>query len=231
MSVVPPLNSAMDARSPIAKTPSDFDAGINSSAAWTTGSAAVDVRSPRNSEATDGRPRAVDEALTVETQPIPPVSSEREGSDDMGSPKPEVRWARVVYNFSGKEEFQELTVKAGDEIEVLEEILAEGWSLARLKRSSRNIGNIDVGLIPRLYYVVSSLFCSSNRVGTNKTKCPSSQLNSFRLLVVTGHLSITLNIPTLQMTSHLRHLCFLRIPGSGFVHCPISGVAYLVGGV
>ena len=172
MSVVSSLNSAMDTRSPIAKTPSDFDAGINSSAAWTTGSAAVDVRSPRNSEATDERPRTVDESLTVETQPILPVSSEREGSDDMGSPKPEVRWARVVYNVSGKEEFQELTVKAGDEIEVLEEILAEGWSLARLKRSSRNVGNIDVGLIPRLYYVVSSLFAVRTDLGLIKRNVP-----------------------------------------------------------
>lgn len=59
------------------------------------------------------------------------------------------RGARALYDFEGKPEFRELTMSAGDELDILKEELDDGWSLA----------NVDgkVGLIPRTYYAVCPL--------------------------------------------------------------------------
>ena len=55
--------------------------------------------------------------------------------------------ARALYDFEGKAEFRELSVEAGDEIEVIKEDLADGWSL--VKDASN-----EIGLLPRAYYTV-----------------------------------------------------------------------------
>ena len=62
--------------------------------------------------------------------------------------------ARVLYKFEGKAEFRELTVDAGDEVEVIKEDVGEGWSLVRdpLRK---------IGLLPQSYYTVCTNFCSN----------------------------------------------------------------------
>lgn len=86
----------------------DFDAGINSSTAWT--------------EALDG--------LYDEEQQ-------------------HIKQARALYAFEGKPEFRELTVEAGDDLEVIRETLPDGWSLVRALNEESH-----VGLLPRTYYTV-----------------------------------------------------------------------------
>ena len=59
--------------------------------------------------------------------------------------------ARVLYKFEGKAEYTELTVDAGDEVEVVKEDVGEGWSLVR-----DSLG--EVGLLPQSYYAVCTDF-------------------------------------------------------------------------
>lgn len=58
-----------------------------------------------------------------------------------------LRSARALYDFEGKAEFKELSVDAGDALEVVKENLADGWSLVRNMTG-------EVGLLPRTYYTV-----------------------------------------------------------------------------
>jgi sorting nexin-9/18/33 len=53
-----------------------------------------------------------------------------------------------LYDFEGKAEFRELSVSAGDELEIVKEELADGWSLVK-----NDLG--ELGLLPRTYYAVS----------------------------------------------------------------------------
>lgn len=99
----------------LSRATSDFDAGINSSVAWTE-------HLERELCLSDEEKDDVDEA------------------EEKGLP------ARVLYDFEGKAEFRELSLTSGDELEVLKEDLAEGWSLAKYKG--------EVGLVPRTYYAV-----------------------------------------------------------------------------
>lgn len=95
----------------------DFDAGINTSNAWVT-------------EQTD-------------------KGGHHSLSDDEGEPdedKYKGRLARALYDFEGKSEFRELTVVAGQELEIIKDILDDGWSLAR-------VGG-EIGLVPQSYYTV-----------------------------------------------------------------------------
>ncbi|KIY47422.1 hypothetical protein FISHEDRAFT_45363 [Fistulina hepatica ATCC 64428] len=61
--------------------------------------------------------------------------------------------ARALYDFEGKVEFGELSVCAGDELDVLEEDLPGGWTLARTAGG-------EVGLLPRTYYTFTSEFAT-----------------------------------------------------------------------
>lgn len=61
------------------------------------------------------------------------------------------RPARALYDFEGKAEFRELSVDAGDELAVVKEDLADGWSL--VKDASG-----EMGLLPRSYYTFTSEF-------------------------------------------------------------------------
>lgn len=82
----------------------------------------------------------------------PPSEDETEGA----SPEfdTDVRPARALYDFEGNTEYQEMTVHAGDEIEVLREDAGEGWSLVRTLMGK-------VGLLPATYYTVGHFsFCS-----------------------------------------------------------------------
>jgi hypothetical protein len=88
---------------------SDFDAGINSSAAWTE---------HLERGTTDIGGSLSDEEL--ETEP----------DYDLNRGRP----ARALYAFEGKPEFRELTVAAGSSLDVLKEELPDGWSLVRCGR-------------------------------------------------------------------------------------------------
>lgn len=87
----------------------DFDAGINTSNAWT-----VYLDSDRS------RSRSLSDH-EVETE----NDNSEEAIDGRG--------ARVLFAFAGKAEFSELNVKAGDEITVIREQTGDGWSLVRTR--------------------------------------------------------------------------------------------------
>lgn len=80
---------------------SEFDAGINTSAAWTE-------HLERGS-----------------------LSDEEPDNDQAYLDAQVGRPARALYQFRGKPEFRELDVEAGDEIYVTKEELSDGWSLVR----------------------------------------------------------------------------------------------------
>ncbi|KAF8524273.1 PX-domain-containing protein [Hysterangium stoloniferum] len=75
------------------------------------------------------------------------------------------RQARVLYDFEGKTEFRELTIRAGDELSIIKEDLDEGWSVAR--------ADGKVGLIPKTYYAFTSEMLA---VGTHGRGESSSSL-------------------------------------------------------
>ena len=58
--------------------------------------------------------------------------------------------ARALYHFEGKAEFRELTVEAGDELEVLKQDVGDGWSLVKMEDGK-------IGLLPTAYYTVGGL--------------------------------------------------------------------------
>jgi len=55
--------------------------------------------------------------------------------------QPKCTGKQGLYQFKGKAEFQELSMEAGDDLEVVKEDLVDGWSLVR-----NNMG--EVGLLP-----------------------------------------------------------------------------------
>jgi sorting nexin-9/18/33 len=101
---------------------SDFDAGINTSAAFT-------------------------EHLEQASECGPGSLSDEEPGPDSDDQEDEGRPARALYQFEGKPEFRELSVEAGDEVKVMKEDLADGWSLVKIESG-------EVGLLPRTYYIV-----------------------------------------------------------------------------
>ncbi|KAF9234262.1 hypothetical protein BU15DRAFT_90042 [Melanogaster broomeanus] len=101
-----------------------LDAGINSSAVWTEH---LDRGSLSDDEPSDDDP-----ALRGRK----------------GQP------ARALYQFEGKVEFRELTVEAGDALEVLKEDAGDGWSLVR------TVGG-EIGLLPTTYYTYTTNFLSA----------------------------------------------------------------------
>ena len=88
--------------SAFARRQSEFDAGINTSAAWT-------------------------EHLERGPDSLSDEEPELNGDDDDRDDRP----ARTLYDFEGKPEFRELTVVAGEEIVVTRQDLADGWSLVK----------------------------------------------------------------------------------------------------
>ncbi|TFK73507.1 hypothetical protein BDN72DRAFT_956503 [Pluteus cervinus] len=150
--------------------PADFDAGLNTSNAWTTEhrltrTLSTSLPTPgANGYASDEEPdlsRATpsgsihDNDTNGDTNGHSPDGGveEGEGEDDYGFPEPgEGRPARALYAFEGKPEFRELNVEAGDDLEVLKEEVGDGWSLVRVLA----VG--EVGLVPKTYYTFTSDF-------------------------------------------------------------------------
>jgi len=85
--------------------PPDFDAGINTSAAWT---------------------ESRDKGRSLSDEETDPNDPELDYLQVPGRP------ARALYHFEGKPEFREVRVNAGDEIEVIREEVGDGWSLVKL---------------------------------------------------------------------------------------------------
>jgi sorting nexin-9/18/33 len=101
---------------------SDFDAGLNTSAAWTE---------------------------SLERDHSNSLSDEEPDEDGhLDYLKQTGRSARALYAFEGKQEFREVRVAAGDEIEVLKEEVGDGWSLVKLAVGA------ELGLLPQTYYTV-----------------------------------------------------------------------------
>lgn len=102
----------------------DFDAGINASTAWTESLERDQSLSDEEQDDTDGQLNYLNQSG---------------------------RHARALYAFEGKQEFREVCVEAGDEIEVLKEEAGDGWSLVRLVVDG---AVIQLGLLPQTYYTV-----------------------------------------------------------------------------
>jgi len=123
MATLPRTNKpSSSSTSAFGRRQSEFDAGINTSNAWT--------EHLERGSLSDEEPDA--------------------GDDDNDENRP----ARALYDFEGKPEFRELSVKAGEELVVVKQDLADGWSL--VKNDSG-----EVGLLPRTYYTVLNTSCSS----------------------------------------------------------------------
>ncbi|GJJ14963.1 hypothetical protein Clacol_009233 [Clathrus columnatus] len=127
----------------------DFDAGINTSNAWVAEQSDKDVGTSGTGH---GHSASDDEAE--------PDEEEYKG-----------RSARALYDFEGKTEFRELTVVAGEALEIIKEVLDDGWSLAR--------ANNQIGLIPQSYYTFTSemipgesLLSGHDREGSSSTVTP-----------------------------------------------------------
>jgi len=124
---------------------SDFDAGINTSTAWTghlEGPNADDV-TPKSSLSKASSRKYVSESNVVHSM------SDAEDGQEIAHP------ARVLYAFEGKAEFRELSVEADDELEVVKENVGEGWSLVKDSTG-------EIGLLPRSYYTVSTCFYAND---------------------------------------------------------------------
>jgi sorting nexin-9/18/33 len=99
---------------------SDFDAGINTSHAWTGHiEEGVDDTTP-----TPSISKARSRKYLSESNAVHSMSDDEDG-EDVTIP------ARALYAFQGKAEFRELTVGAGDELDIIKEDVGEGWSLVR----------------------------------------------------------------------------------------------------
>jgi sorting nexin-9/18/33 len=107
--------------SKLTRPQSEFDVGINTSAAW-----------------------------TEHLERGPSLSDEEPEEDVADLDDPKCRPARALYQFEGKPEFREMSVDAGDAIDVVKEELSDGWSLVR-----NDVG--AVGLLPRTYYTVNEM--------------------------------------------------------------------------
>ncbi|KAI0353964.1 PX-domain-containing protein [Trametes cingulata] len=147
----------------------EFDSGINTSAAWTVslaspeGGARLSLNSLNNGITNGLRDKVPEEETEPEPEPEPDTAESIAEDDSLNDE--EGRPARALYSFQGKAEFRELThVEAGDELEVMREDVGEGWSLARLARTSldRESGQgSEMGLIPRSYYIFTAEFAQT----------------------------------------------------------------------
>ncbi len=129
----------------------DFDAGINTSSAWTESLTTPEgVRASLVNVNLDVNVNSLSDDETEDVQAL---------EDDDSTFDSEVgKSARALYAFVGKPEFRELTaVEAGDRLEVLREEVGDGWSLVRHLKTEEG-GRSEVGLLPCTYYIVRSNF-------------------------------------------------------------------------
>jgi len=126
----------------------EFDSGINTSAAWTVSLA-------------EGGPRT---SIEVNHKSLSDEEPDDSGDEEVVLNHEEGRPARALYAFEGKPEFRELTfVEPGDELEILREDVGEGWSLVKLVRPirERKDGHEgEIGLLPHTYYTVNAMSLS-----------------------------------------------------------------------
>ncbi|KAI0821889.1 PX-domain-containing protein [Trametes gibbosa] len=147
----------------------DFDSGINTSAAWTVslaspeGGARLSINSSHND---GGKGKTAVADVAEEAEELTPVREKDDGEsvagDDVGYYE-DGRLARALYTFQGKAEFRELThIEAGDELEIVREDVGEGWSLVRLAGAPREgAQENEMGLIPRSYYIFTAEFAQT----------------------------------------------------------------------
>ncbi|KAJ7461859.1 hypothetical protein B0H11DRAFT_2056357 [Mycena galericulata] len=96
-------------------------------------------------------------ASTAWTEHLGASGSLSDEEPDDEEPEGTHRPARALYDFEGKTEFRELSVEAGDEIEVVKEDLADGWSLVKNEAG-------EIGLLPRTYYTFTADFTAAPEV-------------------------------------------------------------------
>ncbi|KAL5522561.1 hypothetical protein ACEPAG_8578 [Sanghuangporus baumii] len=150
----------------------DFDAGLNSSAAWTEHFHEHDLTKESESDSLS----IDDEAGGTSSGRHTVIGIRQDVSEDLGIYDGEEvtfgpgRPARVLYDFSGEPALKELQLRAGDELDILRERIegAGGWSLARVPRrvgdckdEQEDVNGDDVGLVPREYYAFTTDFISS----------------------------------------------------------------------
>ncbi|KAG1753610.1 uncharacterized protein EDB91DRAFT_1044009 [Suillus paluster] len=97
-----PTSSVISGTDTRPRSDAAFDAGINSSSAWTEHLERYSL--------SDDEPDPTDELQPIEET---------------------VKAARALYDFEGKAEFGELAVEARDELNILKEEVGDGWSLVR----------------------------------------------------------------------------------------------------
>ncbi|KAJ6595683.1 hypothetical protein DFH09DRAFT_1135316 [Mycena vulgaris] len=96
-------------------------------------------------------------ASTAWTEHLESSGSLSDEEPDEESKEGTHRPARALYDFEGKTEFRELNVDAGDELEIVKEDLADGWSLVKNEAG-------EVGLLPRTYYTFTADFTAAPEV-------------------------------------------------------------------
>lgn len=130
--------------SSIARPVSEFDAGLNTSTAWTEH---LDVGISPGVSGRDASKRQYLSESGIDTS----LSDDELDGRDLEETRP----ARALYRFQGKAEFRELSVEAGDQFEVVKEDVGDGWSLVQ------NVEG-EIGLVPRSYYTFISTFTSAS---------------------------------------------------------------------
>ncbi|KAG1845057.1 hypothetical protein C8R48DRAFT_780066 [Suillus tomentosus] len=80
-----------------------------------------------------------------------------------------VKAARALYNFEGKAEFRELTIEAGDKLNVLKEEAGDGWSLMRVSSG-------EIGLLTQTYYTCTTSFLSAPLAVHGRNEPPISTI-------------------------------------------------------
>ncbi|KAI0078645.1 PX-domain-containing protein [Panus rudis PR-1116 ss-1] len=169
------------------KTP-EFDAGLNSSAAWTESLEEAAAASARNSTRISrslGADGNLNSSLSDDEGGSQDGSGDEEGGvgggvEEEGLAEVESRSARALYAFTGQPEFRELSsVQAGDELEVLKEEVGDGWSLVRHFSSSQD-AKPEIGLLPRTYYIFTADFTPSSTLtlpaSTNRRQASNSSI-------------------------------------------------------
>ncbi|KAL5499175.1 hypothetical protein ACEPAH_1693 [Sanghuangporus vaninii] len=153
----------------------DFDAGLNSSAAWTehlhehelTKESESDSLSIDECEGSSSSGRHTVIGIKQDASEEHGIHNGEEVTFGPGRP------ARVLYDFSGELALKELQLRAGDELDILRETIgnSSGWSLARVPRrvgghkerkdEQEDANGDEVGLVPREYYAFTTDFISS----------------------------------------------------------------------
>ncbi|KAF9568707.1 hypothetical protein CPC08DRAFT_679040 [Agrocybe pediades] len=116
---------------------SEFDSGINTSTAWTEH---LETGGSPTSSLSKARTRRYLSESDVQQS----LSEDEESELEIVT-----RPARALYPFEGKPEFRELSVEAGDELEVIKEDVGDGWSLVKDSTG-------EIGLLPQTYYTLTT---------------------------------------------------------------------------